>query len=115
MKKLDISELEKEKERINKEVDFILDEIAHLEHHLQESAFLNYEYLLKPYGLIRWGAMQEGEKSTRRLHFFHNDKYKPLIECPADVRWLVYHHLQDFIDNLVKNQKSRVRNENSKN
>lgn len=113
MKQIDISELDKEIGRINKQLGFISDEIKKLEVTLQDSAFLDYEYKANPFGLIKWGETQYGEGLVKRICVFHKDRYKPLIECPADIRWVVYHHLQNFVDNLIKHQKSKVTNENS--
>ncbi len=113
MKQIDISELDKEIGRINKQLGFISDEIKKLEVTLQDSAFLDYEYKANQFGLIKWGELLHGETPVKRICVFHKDRYKPLIECPSDIKWVVYHHLQDFVDNLIKNQKGRVRNENS--
>jgi hypothetical protein len=113
MKEINVLELENEKDRINRELDFISEQIKKLEKTLQESAFLSYEYMVKSYGYIKWGEILQGDTLIRRLIVMYKEKYRPLIECPAEMRWAMFHHLQDFVDNLVKHQKSRTQHENN--
>lgn len=113
MKEIDLSELEKEKERISNKISFVGQQIDKLEKTLQESAFLPYEHTHNTFGPIKWMSYENGQNTERRVCVFYRDKYKPLIECPADIRWVVYHHLQGFVDGLIENQKNRTKNENN--